>query len=114
MVNSSPWGSSLSNTAWRFLSAAAEQGVSVPAVFFQGDGVYHALAGRQSDPGALDLHESLKTHALAHGIDLMWCSAAAARRLPAEVAAQLPEPFREAGLGQWLGMLERYDRVVSF
>jgi tRNA 2-thiouridine synthesizing protein D len=114
MVNSSPWGSTVSNTACRFLRAALAQGVEVPAVFFQGDGVYHAEPGRQTDPGAQDLHHEFARLARENQIDLMLCSAAAARRLSAGTIAELPMPYREAGLGEWLALLSRFERVVSF
>lgn len=114
IVNESPWASTLASTAQRFLLAALENGSQVPAVFFQGDGVYNALPGRACDGGADDLTRGWIEASRTHGVDLMLCSAAAARRWQDAVADAIPEPFREAGLGELIGQLEQCSRVVSF
>lgn len=123
MINSSPWGSSRSAVALRVLRALLESGATVVAVYFRGDGVYHALPGRQTDAGADKLHEAYESLALAHGFELLLCSAAGARRLGPEFAAAMPvadeeaadtAPWREAGLARWAELLDDSDRLVSF
>ena len=114
MVNGSPWGSTLANTALRCAQAVLAGGHTVLAVFFQGEGVYNALSGGQADPGALDLARAWSQTAHAASCPLLLCSSASARRLPGSVQAGLSEPFRLAGLGELLVLMERADRVVSF
>lgn len=114
MVNESPWGSTLANTALRCAQAVLAGGHDVLAVFFQGEGVYNALGGGPADPGALDLAGAWPETARAAGCPLLLCSSACARRLPGNVQAGLVDPFRLAGLGELLELMERADRVVSF
>lgn len=112
VVNASPWGGTLANTALRFLRAALADGQQVSAVWFQGEGVYNALPGRATDPGATDLLQAWIEAAAAHGAELLLCSGAALRRLPAQPSP--PAPFREAGLAEWLERAGACDRVVAF
>lgn len=114
IVNASPWGSTLASTALRFARAALASGDGVPAVYFQGDGVYNALPGRVTDPGASNLAEGWAALAREHGVDLMLCSSAAARRWNREVAEAASGTFREAGLAELVGAMEDCPRVVSF
>lgn len=114
IVNESPWGSTLANTALRFLRASLAEGLGVTAVFFYRDGVYNGLPGRDSDPGAVDLHREWSELGRAHGIDMLLCSAASARRLPETVAGALQDPFREAGIVEMIELAGASDRVVSF
>lgn len=114
LVNASPWGGSLAATALRFLRAALAAGHEVPAVYFRGEGVYHALRGRRADPGTEDHWRAWDGLAREHDFDLLLCSAAAARRLPADQADGLEAPWREAGLAEGLGLIGQADRVVSF
>ena len=110
IVNESPWGSTLANTALRFARAALEEGMNLRGVYFRGDGVYNALQGRATDSGAQDLSAAWSAIAGEHGVALMLCSAAATRRLPAAV----PGPYREAGLAELFEMMSLSDRVVAF
>ncbi len=114
IVNASPWGSTLANTALRFARAALAAGTPVPAVYFQGDGVYNALPGRVTDAGATDLADGWAALAEDHDVDLLLCSSAAARRWSAKMAELVPAEFREAGLAELVGRLEDCPRVVSF
>ncbi len=114
MVHASPWGGSLAATALRFLRALLAAGHEVPAVYFRGDGVYHALPGRQTDAGADDLWRSYAELARAHDFELLLCSAAAARRLPTTGADALEPPWREAGLARGFELMAAAERVVSF
>jgi len=114
MVNASPWGASLGGTALRFLRAALAAGHAVPVVHFREDGVYHVLPGARTDPGAEDLYRGWVELAGAHDTTLALCSAASARRLPADATAALEAPWRVAGLAEWVGWLDSCDRVVRF
>jgi tRNA 2-thiouridine synthesizing protein D len=113
IVNASPWGSTVSNTALRFARAALAAGQDLPAVFFQGDGVYGALPGRATDSGAQDLWAAWNDMAQRYGTDLMLCSGSVARRLPGEPGLLAPG-WREAGLVEMFELSGSVDKVVSF
>jgi len=113
MVNSSPWGSSRSGAALRFVRAALSAEHEVRAIYFRGDGVYHALHGDQADPGAEDLSAAFAWLAQSGNIDLLLCSAALSRRFP-RTDEPPPAPWQSAGLARWVGLLHEIDRVVSF
>ena len=74
----------------------------------------HALAGTRADPGAEDLHGAWSELAGRSGAELLLCSAAAERRLPADLNRQPPPAYRLAGLATLLEWVRRCDRVVSF
>jgi len=112
IVNETPWGSSLASAALRFVRAALRQGLEVPAVFFSGDGVYHALPGRMSDSGQEKPAEAWMTLA-GQEIELLLCSSAAARRLDG-IPAETASAFREAGLARMWALASDCDRVVNF
>jgi len=114
IVNESPWGSSLAGTAQRFIKAAVDAGETVPAVFFQNDGVYNATAGRASDDGLPSPFETWCELARDQGVRLLLCSAASARRLDQPAVDSLPDAFREAGLAAMWELAQRCDRVVTF
>lgn len=114
VVNESPWGSSLAGAAQRFVKAALDAGEAVPAVFFQNDGVYNALAGRASDDGLPSPIETWCELAGEKGTQMLLCSAASARRLDRQAADSLPDAFREAGLAAMWELARRCDRVVTF
>ena len=113
MVNSSPWGSTRSLLALRFLRASLAADHTVSAVYFRGEGVYHGLAGRQSDPGAEDLPRAYQTLASDNNLNLLLCSAAVSRRFPTDFSGS-SAPWQLAGLAQWVELLEQSDRVVTF
>jgi tRNA 2-thiouridine synthesizing protein D len=110
VVNHSPWGGSLGTTALRLARAMLGEGLSLAAVFFREEGAYHALPGRGSDAGGPALDAAWRELAATHGVPLLVCSSAAARRLPTAPDA----PFREAGLAELFELMSRCDRVVSF
>lgn len=114
IVNASPWGTSLPGAAYRFVTAALDLEQRVPAVFFHDDGVYNAVAGRMADDGLPAPQAQWAALARDNGIDLLLCSAAAARRMPEALAADLEKPFREAGLAEMLELMDGCDRVVTF
>ena len=119
IVNESPWGSSLAGTAQRFVEAALQNGCSIPAVFFQNDGVYNALPGLAADDGLPSPFEGWIRLSDDHGVQLLLCSAAIARRLDRQArnAIAVDEPggsFHEAGLARMWDLAADCDRVVTF
>jgi tRNA 2-thiouridine synthesizing protein D len=114
IVNASPWGSTLAVTAWRFAQAAVADGDRLLAVYFQGEGVYNALAGSQADAGTPEMAAAWQVLAEQSGTELLLCSAAAGRRLGAANGVQQPAAFSSAGLASLLERMQHCDRVVSF
>lgn len=114
IVNRGPWGASLAAAALRLARTAASADLRLAAVYFQGDGVYHALAGTRSDPGVENPHRAWSELAQRSGAELLLCSAAAERRLPSALEEQPPAGFRFAGLASLVEWMQRCDRVVSF
>lgn len=113
MVNTSPWGSSRSGVALRFLRATLDAGHQVSALYFRGEGVYHAMPGRQTDPGAADTSSQFMELADAGQFQLLLCSAALSRRFDAP-RDSLQSPWQASGLARWVELLDESDRVVSF
>lgn len=112
MVNSSPWGSSLSATALRFVEAASDAGQQVIAVYFRGDGVYNLIEGNMSDDSMPSMKTAWTQLARQHGIELLLCSADTARRLPARAVQDTGTT--QAGLAHWWQLAAECDRMVSF
>jgi tRNA 2-thiouridine synthesizing protein D len=121
-VNSSPYQSQASETAYQFISAALRKGHEVVRIFFYHDGIYHGLRHTEQadeDPGVCRW-KALREN---HGVDLVLCVSAAQRRgLSAaersvgedEIADDLAAGFRIAGLGQWAEAVITADRVLTF
>lgn len=110
IVNESPWETGLGVTALRLVRATLSREAQLTAIFFRGDGVYHALPGRAVDSGTPCLAEAWRSLAGQAGIPLLLCSAAAQRRLSETAQAG----FREAGLAETLEIMASSDRVVTF
>jgi len=110
IVNASPWGGSLGVTALRLVRAMLDHGFAVVAVYFRGEGVYHALEGRIVDNGTPPLRDAWLELGRKNDVPLLLCSSASQRRLP----ALPPVGFREAGLVEVLETMRCCDRVVSF
>jgi len=112
LVNEGPFTHQASDSAYRFAVAALEKGHQIYRVFFYHDGVYNAnrfCQPQSDDRNPVSLWSKL---ALAHGIDLVVCVAAALRRGISQDA--LTEGFRISGLGQLVEAGIRSDRFVVF
>ncbi len=110
VVNSSPWGSSLGVTALRFARAAIAEGMTISAVFFREEGVFHARRSRATDAGTPALTDAWLELARLCDTRLLVCSTSGQRNL-----AEAPtEPFREAGLAELMELVSASDRVVSW
>lgn len=110
IVNHSPWGSSLAVTALRLVRAMSGGGLQPAAIYFREDGVYHALQGRISDSGTVDMAQSWLELSRQQDVPLLLCSSASQRRLQSAPVAG----FREAGLAEVLELMDACDRVVTF
>jgi len=110
VVNSSPWGSTLAVTALRFARAALAEGMTVTAVFFREEGVFHAVGSRATDAGTPALSEEWSEFARTSGAELLVCRSSGQRNL-----AQSPSgSFREAGLAEMMERMAANHRVVSW
>ncbi|MBT8048656.1 MAG: hypothetical protein HKN57_02550 [Xanthomonadales bacterium] len=110
IVNESPWGTSLGVTAFRLVRAMVANEARVAAVFFRGDGVYHAQTDGRTDSGTPCLAKEWRALSRQADIPLLLCSAAAQRRLENVSSAG----FREAGLAEVMAIMADSDRVVTF
>jgi len=110
IVNNSPWGSTLGLTALRFARAAIAEGISLSAVFFREDGVYHALTGRAVDSGTPETSKAWLEIGQLCPAGLLLCSSSSQRRLEDPPGAG----FREAGLVEMMELMAASDRVVAF
>jgi sulfur relay protein TusD/DsrE len=110
IVNESPWGSTLGVTGLRLVRAMLAGKAQIAAVYFRGDGVYHAQPGRVVDSGTPCLCDEWQSLAGAAGFPLLVCSSAAQRRMQ-EPPGGL---FREAGLVELMEIMASSDRVVTF
>jgi len=110
IVNESPWGSSLAVTAFRLVRAMLAGNAEIAAVFFRGDGVYHAQPGRAVDSGTPELCDAWRSLAEPSGFPLLVCSSAAQRRMREAPGGA----YREAGLAELLEIMVSCDRVVTF
>lgn len=111
-INAAPWQGEACDTAYQFIRAALRRGHEIVRVFFYQEGAYNGLGGM--DPSGDEGRAALRWSGLAaeHGIDLVVCVSAAARRGLPEAA--LGEGFRVAGLGLWVDACLRADRFLSF
>lgn len=110
IVNESPWGSTLGVSALRLTRAMLAAKAQIAAIFFNGEGVYHAQPARAVDSGTPDLCREWQALAGPAGIPLLLCSSAAGRRLQEAPAGG----YREAGLVELMEIMAGSDRVVSF
>jgi tRNA 2-thiouridine synthesizing protein D len=89
-------------------------------VFFYHEGAYNGLGGMAPPEDERQLIRRWSELAAEHGIDLVVCVSAAARRGLAEpVEAErhsglVSEGFRLAGLGLWVEACLKADRYLSF
>jgi sulfur relay protein TusD/DsrE len=110
LVNESPWGSGLSLSACRFITALIDSGSQVSAVFFREDGVYNALQGKVCDAGTPELLVKWEAFSDNYGTRLLLCSSSVQRRINEPASP----PFEIAGLAEMLELMASSDRVVSF
>ena len=122
LLGSQPLAPANGLKAMKFASTALAAGHKVHSVFFLGDGVYHANALVQTPSDETDLLAAWQQFAQQHGIALINCATAAARRgvLSAIEAqengqvANLADGFEVGGLVELVKGITQTDRVVRF
>lgn len=119
-INSAPWQGEGCDTAYQFIRAALRRGHEILRVFFYYEGAYHGLGGMAPPEDEKPSIRRWSDLAAEHGIDLVVCVSAAARRGLAEPVesgprnAPVAKGFRLAGLGLWMEACLKADRYVSF
>ncbi len=128
-VNSSPYQSAGSRSAYHFVEAALQQGHRVVRVFFYYDGIYNAISDAAPPEDEFGIIQRWSDLAEQHKIDLVVCISAAQRRgLLTEEEAQRPNRtgiinavnlkpanrFRISGLGQFVEAALEADRLLIF
>ena len=110
IVNEAPWGSTVGDTALRMARATLTAGHELAAVFFRGEGVYHAETGRVADQGTLQPSLAWQSLSEQDNVPLLLCSADSQRRLSGQPASS----FREAGLPEVMSLSADCQRVLTF
>jgi tRNA 2-thiouridine synthesizing protein D len=122
-INTSPYGSNIGLSAYRFIQAVLTEGHEVIRVFFYHEGIYHAVKSNTPPDDEINLTALWSELAAQYQLDLLVCISAAQRRgLLSEDEAQrqgkqdndLATGFRIGGLGQWLEAMIEADRVITF
>ena len=123
LVLEAPQSRAASQTALRFARAALARGHSVSRVFFYGDGVHNGSSLAVPPQDEVDLVGDWRDFALANGIELAVCIAAALRRGILDTterdryeraAANLDPAFTLTGLGQLAEAALEADRLLTF
>lgn len=111
-INSSPYHSSASQTAYHFAREVIAQKHEILRVFFYHDAVYHAFKTANPPDDEFSIFKSWTKFALENDLDLVVCVSAAQRRgLNSE---NLAVGFRLGGLGQLLEATILADRFLVF
>ena len=122
-VNSSPYQSHISYTAYQFINTLLAQGHEVFRVFFYNEGVFQAFKYARPPDDEFQITAQWTELARSHQIDLVVCISAAQRRglLCSDEAKRqgkqdddLAEGFRISGLGQWVEATLEADRFIVF
>lgn len=123
LILEAPWSRGASHTALRFAQAALQRGHGISRVFFYGDGVHNGSALATPPQDEADLVAAWREFALANGIELVVCVAAALRRgvldegerdRYGKAAANLDPAFVLSGLGQLAAAALEADRILTF
>lgn len=111
-INTSPYHSSVSKTAYHFACEVLLQHHEITRIFFYHDAVYHAFKSVNPPDDEFSICKSWSELALKNNLDLVVCVSAAQRRgLDAE---NLAVGFRLGGLGQLLEATILADRFLVF
>ena len=123
LVSAGPYQQQGGDSALQFARAVISQGHSLTRVFFYHDGVNTATRLATPPQDDRDLNSAWRELAVAHGVDLVVCVAAAQRRGIVDAnerqrhgkdADNLAEGFRIAGLGLLIEAAVDADRLVQF
>lgn len=111
-INSSPYHSNASQTAYYFAREVLAQQHQILRVFFYHNAVYHAFKTANPPDDEFSIFKSWSELALKNDVDLVICVSAAQRR--GLVSENLAIGFRLGGLGQLLESTILADRFLVF
>ncbi|MCX7074626.1 MAG: sulfurtransferase complex subunit TusD [Methylococcales bacterium] len=111
-INSSPYHSSASLTAFRFATEVLAQHHEIFRVFFYHDGIYHALKWANPPDDEISIFKNWSELAQKYDLDLVVCISAAQRR--GLINENVADGFRLGGLGQLLEATILADRFLVF
>ncbi|RKF20852.1 sulfurtransferase complex subunit TusD [Alginatibacterium sediminis] len=121
VVNSAVYGQQSAAHALKFAQAITESEHTLSAVFFYQDGVSNALSTLLPASDEVNLVHRWKDLGRQHGVDLLVCSAAAARRglideteaTSADLVCTQDDAFISAGLAELAMLSLKADRVIQ-
>jgi tRNA 2-thiouridine synthesizing protein D len=111
-INSSPYQSSTSLTAYHFVTEVLAQQHEIFRIFFYHDGIYHAFKSANPPDDEMSIFKCWSELAQKHDLDLVVCISAAQRR--GLVNENVAAGFRLGGLGQLLEATILADRFLVF
>lgn len=111
-INTSPYHSNASLTAYNFVKEVIAQQHKVLRIFFYHDAVYHAFKTVNPPDDEVSPFKYWSELALQEKIDLVVCVSAAQRR--GLISENLAVGFRLGGLGQLLEATILADRFLVF
>lgn len=112
LVNEGPFGHQAAETALAFAQAVVASEHDLVRVFFYFNGVHNANRLATTPNGERNVVRAWSQLASEHGVDLVVCIAAGARRGVRE--ANLAPGFRISGMGQLVEAGLIADRLVTF
>ena len=111
-INSSPYHSAASLTAYRFANELLTQQHEILRIFFYHDGIYNAFKSANPPDDEESIFKNWSELAQKYNLDLVVCVSAAQRRgLENDNVA---DGFRLGGLGQLLEATILTDRFLVF
>jgi tRNA 2-thiouridine synthesizing protein D len=122
-INSGPYQSESSESAYQFVRAALRKGHEVYRVFFYYDGIDNAFRYASPPDDEKSMVQRWSQLARHHDIDLVVCISAAQRRgllcieearRVGKVDPDLADGFRISGLGQLVEAAIEADRLLVF
>lgn len=111
-INSSPYSSSASWTAYHFAVEVLAQEHEILRIFFYHEGIYHAFKSANPPDDELSIFKCWSQLAIKHNLDLVVCVSAAQRRGLEET--NVADGFRLGGLGQLIEATILADRFLVF
>ena len=111
-INSSPYHSVASLTAYQFATEVLAQQHEIFRVFFYHDGIYHALKSANPPDDEMSIFKNWSELSKKYDLDLVVCISAAQRR--GLMSENVADGFRLGGLGQLLEATILADRFLVF
>lgn len=111
-INTSPYHSSASWTAFRFAEEVLNQQHEIFRIFFYHEGIYHAFKSASPPDDEISIFTSWCNLSQTYNLDLVVCVSAAQRR--GLINENVADGFRLGGLGQLLEATILANRFLVF